>query len=73
MRAFARALAFTVAVSGGNTAFGAQIEIGYTPSSDIAPIFSAIEEGLLAKRGLEVAMEAGNGAVVRADPSSTNV
>ena len=55
MRAFTLALAFAAALLFGNTAFAAQVKIGYTPSIDIAPIFVAIVEGFFAKRGLEVA------------------
>ena len=73
MRAFTLALAFAAALLFGNTAFAAQVKIGYTPSIDIAPIFVAIEEGFFAKRGLEVEMQPGNGSVMIAGLSSNSL
>src|SRR3954468_18606678 len=73
MRAFTLALAFAATLLCGNTAFAAQVKIGYTPSIGIAPIFVAIEEGFFAKRGLEVEMQPGNGSVKIAGLSSNSL
>jgi NitT/TauT family transport system substrate-binding protein len=72
MRALTLALAFAAACF-GQSAFAAQIKIGYTPSIDLAPVFIAIEEGFFAKRGLEVEMQAGNGSVMIAGISSNSL